>query len=121
MKFEIIGADRETGEDVKIIVDARDEVDAEAIAGRRNIMVSRVALVPLAPPTQVTRQVPPPPIEPGHVAGVPSINVHLPRRSSSLGIVSLVLGIVAFLFCWIPLVSCHGFQAEILGAVLLGG
>jgi hypothetical protein len=118
MKFEVIGADRETGEDAKIIVDARDEVDAEAIAGRRNIMVSHVALVPLARLTQVTRQVPPPPLEPGHVAGVPSINVHLPRRSSSLGIVSLVLGIVAFLFCWIPLVGILSIPLSALGLLL---
>lgn len=118
MKFQIVGADRETGEDIEIIVDAQDEVAAESIAGRRNIMVSRVAPVRLAPATQVIRQAPPPPLEAGHVAGVPSINVHLPRRSSSLGIVSLVLGIVAFLFCWIPLVGILSVPLSALGLLL---
>lgn len=45
MKFRIVGADRQTGEDIEIVVDARDEVDAETIASRRNIMVSSVVLV----------------------------------------------------------------------------
>jgi len=118
MKFQIVGADRETGEDVEIIVDARDEVDAEAIAGRRNIMVSHVAPVRLAPQAQVIRQAPPPQLELGHVPGAPSVNVHLPRRSSSLGIASLVLGIVAFLFCWIPLLGIVSTPLSALGLVL---
>lgn len=50
MKFQIVGADRETGEDVEIVVDARDEVDAETIANRRNIIVSSVVLVRSLPP-----------------------------------------------------------------------
>jgi len=50
VKFQVVGADRETGEDVEIIVDARDEVDAETIASRRNIMVSSVVLVRLRRP-----------------------------------------------------------------------
>lgn len=45
MKFKIVGADQETGEDVEIVVDARDEVAAETIANRRNITVSSVVLV----------------------------------------------------------------------------
>lgn len=50
MKFQVVGADRKTGEDVEIIVDARDEVDAETIANRRNIIVSTVVLVRSLPP-----------------------------------------------------------------------
>ena len=66
MKFQIVGADRETGEDVEIIVDARDEVDAETIANRRNIMVSSVALRRSLPPD---RQSSPSvaPLESGHL------------------------------------------------------
>jgi len=45
VKFRVVGADRKTGEDVEFFVEARDEVDAETIANRRNIMVSDVALV----------------------------------------------------------------------------
>ena len=57
MKFRIVGADRETGEDVEIVVDARDEVAAETIANRRNIMVSSVVLVRSLPAE--TQQSPP--------------------------------------------------------------
>jgi len=42
MNFRIVGADRQTGEHIEIVVDARDEVDAETIANRRNILVSSV-------------------------------------------------------------------------------
>lgn len=45
LKFQIVGADRHTGEDVEIVVDALDELDAERIAKRRNLLVSRVSLL----------------------------------------------------------------------------
>ena len=65
--------------------------------------------------------VPPPPrLERGHVAHVPSVNVHLPKRTSSLGVVSLVLGVVGFLLCWIPLVGILTIPVSGLG-LLLGG
>ncbi|MBN2134087.1 MAG: hypothetical protein JW741_31580 [Sedimentisphaerales bacterium] len=44
MKFRIIGADKETGDDVELIIEARDEVEAATIASRRNVMVSTVSL-----------------------------------------------------------------------------
>jgi hypothetical protein len=118
MKYQIVGADRQTGEDVEIIVEANDEVTAESLASRRNIMVSRVSMVRLSQPPVVTRAVAPPPLEAGHVPNAPSINVHLPRRSSSLGIASFVLGIVAFLFCWIPLLNILSVPSGALGLIL---
>lgn len=50
MKFQVIGADRETGTDIEIIVEARDEVAAEMIANQRNLVVSDVTLVRSGPP-----------------------------------------------------------------------
>lgn len=44
MKFRILGADRQTGEDIEIIIEARDEVDAATIAGRRNVLVNEVSV-----------------------------------------------------------------------------
>jgi hypothetical protein len=118
MKFQIVGADHQTGEDVEIIVEANDEVAAESLASRRNIMVSQVSLVRLSKPTPSIRAIPGPPLESGHVPNVPSINVHLPRRSSSLGIASLVLGVVAFLFCWVPWLGLLSMPLSAIGLLL---
>lgn len=116
MKFQVTGADRETGEDIEMIVEAQDEVAAERLAGRRNIMVSQVLAVRRQ--STVALSPVPPKLEPGHVAGAPSVNVHLPRRSSSLGIVSLVLGFLAFLVCWIPFVGILSIPLSALGLLL---
>ena len=48
-----------------------------------------------------------------------TINVDIKPKGNSLGVVSLVLGVVAFLFCWIPLVGAVGIPLSGLG-VLLG-
>jgi len=76
-----------------------------------------------APIQPVRRQqappvVQPPPLERGHVAQAPSVNVHMPKRSSSLGIVSLILGVVAFLICWIPLIGVVSIPVSALGVLL---
>lgn len=68
--------------------------------------------------TQGSPVVQPPPLERGHVAQAPSVNVHMPKRSSSLGIVSLILGVVAFLICWIPLVGVVSIPISALGVLL---
>lgn len=60
-----------------------------------------------------------PPLESGHVVQATSVNVHMPRRTSSLGVVSLILGIVAFMICWIPIVGMLSIPLSALG-VLLG-
>jgi len=76
-----------------------------------------------APIQPVRRQqappvVQPPPLERGYVAQAPSVNVHMPKRSSSLGIVSLILGVVAFLICWIPLIGVVSIPVSALGVLL---
>jgi hypothetical protein len=50
----------------------------------------------------------------GHSYNAPTINVNLPKRSSSLGIVSLILGIVAFIFSFIPFV---GIVSALIGGI----
>jgi hypothetical protein len=60
----------------------------------------------------------PPRLEHGHVPQAPSVNVHMPRRTSSLGVVSLILGFVAFLFCWIPLLGMLSIPLSALGLLL---
>ncbi|MCK4342810.1 MAG: ABC transporter permease [Phycisphaerae bacterium] len=60
----------------------------------------------------------PPRLEHGHVSQAPSVNVHMPRRTSSLGVVSLILGVVAFLLCWIPLVGMLSIPLSALGLLL---
>jgi len=58
------------------------------------------------------------PVELGHVPNAPSVNVHLPRRTSSFGVVSFVLGILAFLFCWIPFIGVLSIPLGALGLLL---
>lgn len=63
---------------------------------------------------------PPPPIrlERGHVEGAVSVNVHTPKRSSSLGIASLVTGVLGFLFCWVPLIGILSIPVSGIGLLL---
>jgi hypothetical protein len=60
----------------------------------------------------------PAPLESGHVAQALSVNVHLPKRTSSLGVVSLILGVVAFLFCWVPVLGILSLPLSALGVLL---
>ncbi len=53
-----------------------------------------------------------------HTPGLSTVNVLLPRRGSSLGIAALVLGILAFLFCWVPLLGAITLPLSGLGALL---
>ncbi|MCC7409729.1 MAG: hypothetical protein IT442_16815 [Phycisphaeraceae bacterium] len=48
----------------------------------------------------------------------PTINVNLPRRGSSLGVAAMVLGALAFLICWIPLLGALGIPLSGLGLLL---
>jgi len=115
MRYEVFGADRETGEDVEIVINASDEVDAEAVANKRNVMVQRVTPLPVAIAHPPPQGMIPHRLEPGHVPGAPTVNVHVPRRASSIGIVSLVLGLVAFTFCWVPLIGILSVPLSGLG------
>lgn len=74
--------------------------------------------------------IPPPPLPP-RVSAIPAFNpsppqvvavqvVSPPRRSNSLGVASVILGILAFLICWIPFLGMLGLPFSILGIVLGG-
>ncbi len=47
-----------------------------------------------------------------------TVQVQMPRRGSSLGVASLVLGTVAFAICWVPLLGVLGLPLSGLGFVL---
>lgn len=121
MKFNVTGADKDTGDAMEMTIEAADESAAQEIANRKGIMVSRVApmvaqqVQPLSP---VYAQQPTQPLEQGHFRGAPVINIAPPRRGNSLGVASLVLGIIAFVICWIPLVNLLGVPLSALGLLL---
>jgi hypothetical protein len=48
------------------------------------------------------------------------VNVATPRRGSSLGLAAVILGSLAFLICWIPLLGLLGVPLAAVG-LLLGG
>lgn len=46
------------------------------------------------------------------------VSVEVRRQGNSLGLVSLILGIVAFVICWIPLIGMLGIPLSAIGLVL---
>lgn len=122
--YKIYGANAATGEDTVIKVQAETADEAEAIASHRRVMVSRVvevedaeeAVVRSDPPQVATHETPT--VQPGHDSRAPTLNVNMPKRSSSLGIVSLILGIVALFLCWIPFVGMISIPIAGLGVLL---
>jgi hypothetical protein len=109
MKYTIVGAHRDTGDDVEMVIEARTPALAQEAANRNGIMVARVAPAFTQAPQQLQQ---------GHVPHAPLINVALPRRGSSLGVASMVLGIIAFLICWIPFVNLLGVPLSAVGLLL---
>lgn len=119
MKFTITGADQDTGETIELTVEAPDEAGAQEVAHRKGIMVSRVApALATRPPAQARPVAAAQPLEQGHYRGAPVVNIAPPRRGNSLGVAALVLGILAFLICWIPLVNLLGVPLSALGLLL---
>ena len=81
------------------------------------MLVSRVETIADAQIVEVQRQ----PIQPVEARRVPPPTVNIqtqPTRSNSLGIASLILGILAFLICWIPFVAIVSMPLSGLGLVL---
>lgn len=118
MKFEVTGADRDTGDTIAMTIEAPDEEAAERAANKKGIMVSQVELVRKAPAKLAPAATVAPRVEQGHARGAPVINVAMPRRGNSLGVASLVLGVLAFLICWIPLINLLGVPLSGLGLLL---
>lgn len=119
MKFNVTGADQDTGEPIEMTVEAPDEAGAQEVAHRKGIMVSRVApALATRPPAQARPVAVAQPLEQGHYRGAPVVNIAPPRRGNSLGVAALVLGILAFLICWIPFVNLLGVPLSALGLLL---
>jgi hypothetical protein len=118
MRFNIVGADKDTGEPIEMAVEATDEAAVHEVAHRKGIMVSRITPALATRPAATRHVAATQPLEPGHIYGAPVINIAAPRRGSSLGIASLVLGILAFLICWIPFVNLLGVPLSGLGLLL---
>ncbi len=72
-------------------------------------VVQRVYAAPITAAPAPVATAPPP---------VPTVNVKLPRRGSSLGIAACILGILAFLICWVPLIGLVGVPLSALGLLL---
>ncbi len=70
--------------------------------------------VPGTPPHGTATEATSPPEQPY----IPTVKVIMPRRASSLGIASMVLGIVAFVVCWIPLFGIVSIPLSALGLLL---
>ncbi len=81
--------------------------------------IQPVPPTPVAPLEGLTHAIHrPAALEQGHLPGVPTVNIVPPRRGSSLGIAALVLGVLAFLFCWVPLLGAITLPLSGLGALL---
>jgi hypothetical protein len=46
--------------------------------------------------------------------------MNTPRRSNSLGVASLIIGVLAFLVCWIPFVNFMSILLGLIGFILAG-
>ena len=66
MHYRIIGAERQTGDDVDLVIEARSRGEAEAKAYRMNILVERVQPVDDRPAVALPR-VPQPAAPPGRI------------------------------------------------------
>lgn len=145
MKFRIIGADRDTGEDVKMVIDVPDRAAAVEWADQSGIAWTDIS--PAGPPTAqpvalshraqqaaALAQMTTSEIEPGYapanyyagpvnmppasVAFVHQTVVKPPKGTSGLGVAALVLGIVAAIFCWIPFLGMLTVPIAAIGLLL---
>lgn len=119
MKYAVTGADQDTGEDIELTVEAATPADAQEFANRKGIMVANVRpmTTPAAKIPQI-RPAPPASLEQGHFHGAPVLNVAMPRRGSSMGVASIILGVLAFLICWIPLANLISVPLSAVGLLL---
>jgi len=143
--YLIRGADRASGGDTTITVEASDEREAGEIASREGVLVASMERLPppvgaSLPVARVVGEARParrrdpheaelapepvrelrPRLQQGHVRGAPVVNVAMPRRGNSSAVASLVLGIVAFLICWVPLLGLISVPLSGLGVLLAG-
>jgi hypothetical protein len=122
MRFRVDGTDRETGEPVTVTVDAESAEVADRKVQDMGLVVRDVVQdLAVVRRVEVERSVAPAP------PPAPTLRT-TPTRSNSFGIASLVLAIVAFVFCWIPFVSIVSlpiagiaFVLGLIGIVIASG
>ena len=116
MRFQVEGANRETGESLSFAIDAETLQDAERKAQDLGLLVSSVrpdASIQPSPPQQVQ-------VHRADGPQIPQITIKTQQtRSNSLGIASLIIAILGFMICWIPFVSI--ISLPILGVAFLLG
>lgn len=127
MRYRVRGLHRPTNKIVDITAEAPSQIEVLRRAEAKEITVVAIDMVPDAstaivesPPVRAPAVVhaPAPVLQSGHVVGAPVVNVALPRRGSSLGVASLILGTLAFLICWVPLLGILGIPLSALGLLL---
>ncbi|HEY1922245.1 MAG TPA: DUF308 domain-containing protein [Tepidisphaeraceae bacterium] len=143
MKFHIVGANRETGDDVKMVVEVADRSAAEQWARDNGIIwseiIPHVPTVGLsggkAPPRRdpIMAQPPSREIQASHQAAYSGAAVYLPqggvalvnqtivkpqKGTSGFGIAALILGIIAAIFCWIPFLGLLSVPVAALGLLI---
>lgn len=117
MRFRVHCANPDTGEEHDWEIECATVQEAERRASDAGMLISRVEPIADAQIVEAQRQ----PIQAPELRQTPppTVNVQTqPTRSNSLGIASLILGILAFLICWIPLVAIVSMPLSGLGLLL---
>ena len=94
MRFRIIGTNRDTGEDVRMTIDADDHAAAERWAGENNVAAGTIEVDTVVPQQSSLLEHP-------RAAAAPEIP-QARKATSGLGIAALAIGTVACLVSWIP-------------------
>ena len=133
MKFKIYGVSRESGKDVEIVLEGDTKEAAEKAAYELNILVyvqktQEVVEHEIKAAAPVVRreearqddqlQSAQSPQQHHSQQPLPTLNVNVKSNSNSLGIASIVLGVVALLICWIPFVGLISAAFAGVGLVL---
>jgi len=130
MRYRVRGVHRESGKVIDQVAEAPSVEVLRARADAKGVTVVAIDAVqePLAivearriEPLQQAMPMPmQPPVQqqPNVIHVAPVVNVSQPKRGSSMGIASIVLGTLAFLICWIPMVGCIGLPLSALGLLL---
>jgi hypothetical protein len=119
MKWEILGADRETGEDTSITVEAATREAAEKRAQRSGILISEVRQVGTVIPQQPIAPAMSPAIAaPQHINVGVSLQSPRSKGISGFGVAALVLGLVAAMFCWVPFIGMLSIPLSVIGLIL---
>lgn len=85
MRFKIVGANSETGDDVDVVLEAPSQSDVEKIAHEKGILVSSIASVAVAPPPMPAAHAPAPAAHANHAPVHAPANAHAPAHAPAHG------------------------------------